>query len=73
MLLKTKWEHAKEILTGILPTNFLNNNQYPLNLKDENILVAILLSEKGKLVDLLEQYKGSMNNATSLLVRIRER
>jgi hypothetical protein len=31
-----------------------------------------LLSEKEELVDLIEQYEASMNNATSLLVTIRE-
>jgi hypothetical protein len=35
-------------------------------------LVELLLSEKEELVDLIEQYEASMNNATSLLVRIRE-
>jgi hypothetical protein len=35
-------------------------------------LVAILLSEKEELEDLVEQYEASMSNATSLLVRIRE-
>jgi hypothetical protein len=35
-------------------------------------LVELLLSEKEELVDLIEQYEASMNNATSLLVTIRE-
>ena len=35
-------------------------------------MVELLLSEKEELVDLIEQYEASMNNATSLLVTIRE-
>ncbi|MFI5405343.1 MAG: hypothetical protein ACHQ1D_02390 [Nitrososphaerales archaeon] len=52
--------------------NFAVQQSISQNLKDENILVEILLSKKEEQMDLIEQYEASMTSATSLLVRTRK-
>ena len=42
------------------------------HLKDKNLGLKILLTEKEELEDLIEQYEANMSNATSLRVRIME-
>ena len=50
----------------------LSNEIIKKHLKDKNVGLKILLTEKEELVDLVEQYEANMSNATSLRVRIME-